>query len=516
MKKQAILCLLLSAVLLCTSGCGSWDESDDPLGELSDFYQTENEEPAPEPLTAFTLPYIAGSTLDPINAAEPVQQAVGALLYEGLFALDEQYQLTNVLADSWQYDSERMVWTIRIKSGAVFSDGSAVTAQDAAATLERARQSARYGGRLREVTSVTAQDGAVVIVLSSPLASLPYRLDIPIVKDGTESRTVPVGSGPYVFVKDEDGAYLSVNTRWWQDRSLPPLARIELKHCKDRDSALYAFSSREIQLLTLDLTDGSDAGFSGSGDYIDTATTVMQFVGMNTRREPLDNSALRRALSIGIDRTALVSSCLLGHGTAAQLPASPAYIGYDTALETPYNAASYVRALNEALGPMAEDESPLALTLLVNDESSFRVSAAEEVAMYLTGSRITVTVEAVPWDTFLARLENGEFDLYYGECRLTADWDVSALVGEGGSLNYGGYANDETERLLGVCRTAAEASRGTALTALWQHLTEDAPIAPVCFKSMSVLTTEGVVSGLTPTETDPFRVLGQWEIHLEK
>ena len=116
-------------------------------------------------------------------------------------------------------------------------------------------------------------------------------------------------------------------------------------------------------------------------------------------------------------------------GTAAQLPASPAYAGYDTALETPYDTAAYNRLLNAAFGEQAEDETPLTLTLLVNEESSFKVSAAQEIAMYLNTARLTVTVEAVPWDTFLTRLESGDFDLYYGECRLTADWDVSALLG---------------------------------------------------------------------------------------
>ena len=343
--KRTLLCLLLCAVMLCATGCSDWDEADDPLGALSDFYQMENEEPEPEPLTAFTLPYIAGDSLDPLSATEPVQQTVGALLYEGLFALDDRYRPVGLLADSWEYDGGRMVWTIHLRSNAVFSDGSAVTAQDAAATLERARYSTRYSGRLQEVTSVSVRDGALVIALSKPLASLPYRLDIPIVKAGTENRTAPVGSGPYVFAKSGDGAYLTANTLWWQDSNALPLTRIELKHCKDRDSALYAFSSREIQLLTLDLTGSAGTGVSGDGDYQDAATTVMHFVGMNTRRSTLEDAALRRAISAGIDRAALVSSCLLGHGAPAQLPASPAAAEYDAALETPYNAASYALSL---------------------------------------------------------------------------------------------------------------------------------------------------------------------------
>ena len=143
---------LLALVLLCTTGCSDWEAADDPLGELSSFYQTENDEPEPEPLTALTLPYVSGETLDPVTATDTVQQTVGALLYEGLFALDQQFQPQPVLADSWEYDSQRLVWTIRIRADALFSDGSAVTAQDVAATLERARTSARYAQRLEDVT----------------------------------------------------------------------------------------------------------------------------------------------------------------------------------------------------------------------------------------------------------------------------------------------------------------------------------------------------------------------------
>ena len=510
--KRALLCLLLALTMLLAAGCADWEVTEDPLGELSDFYQNENEEPEPEPLTAFTLPYIAGGTLDPVRTTDTMQQTVESLMYQGLFALDEQFRPQAVLADSWTYDSAQRTWTIRIKADAAFSDGSAVTAADVAATLERARTSDRYAARLRDVTSVYVREDAVVVALSSSLATLPSRLDIPIIKAGTENRTAPTGSGPYLFAKDDTGAYLTANNRWWQGSSVLPLSTIRLQHCKDQDSALYAFTSREVQLLTLDLTGSNSTGVSGAGDYAEAATPVMQFLGMNTRRESLSDPALRRALSAGIDRETLVSSCLLGQGTAAQLPASPAYAGYDTALETPYDTAAYNRLLNAALGEQAEDETPLTLTLLVNEESSFKVSAAQEIAMYLNTARLTVTVEAVPWDTFLTRLESGDFDLYYGECRLTADWDLTALLSTEGSLNYGGWSDETTDRLLQAYRSnGADAN----LVALWQQLLDTAPFAPICFKSVSVVTTEGVVQGLSPTETTPLSPLGSWSVRLD-
>ena len=211
--KRALLCLLLALTMLLAAGCADWEVTEDPLGELSDFYQNENEEPEPEPLTAFTLPYIAGGTLDPVRTTDTMQQTVESLLYQGLFALDEQFRPQAVLADSWTYDAAQRTWTIRIKADAAFSDGSAVTAADVAATLERARASERYAARLRDVTSVYVREDAVVVALSAPLATLPSRLDIPIIKAGTENRTAPTGSGPYLFAKDDTGAYLTANNR---------------------------------------------------------------------------------------------------------------------------------------------------------------------------------------------------------------------------------------------------------------------------------------------------------------
>ena len=54
--KRALLCLLLALTMLLAAGCADWEVTEDPLGELSDFYQNENEAPAPAPLTALTRP----------------------------------------------------------------------------------------------------------------------------------------------------------------------------------------------------------------------------------------------------------------------------------------------------------------------------------------------------------------------------------------------------------------------------------------------------------------------------
>ena len=248
----------------------------------------------------------------------------------------------------------------------------------------------------------------------------------------------------------------------------------------------------------------------------------MQFLGFNTRRAPFNDEALRQAVSCAVDRQGLVDSCLLGHGSAAQFPVSPASDRYPTTLARTYSTLA-LQQLTAAEDTSPEDTAAESagkyagteVTLLVNEENSFKVAAAQELAYTLSRCGLSVTVDAVPWETYLQRLWDGRFDLYYGECRLTADWDILELVGTEGSLNYGGFSDEDTDVLLAACRTASEGQRSKALTALWQDLLEKMPIAPLCFKSDSVLTTTGLVEGLTATETDPFFSLEQWTVHLD-
>ena len=532
--KKCLLCLLLALLTLTAAGCTDWEELADPLGELSDFYRAENETPEPEPLTTFTLPYFAGESLDPVTTTETVQSAVGTLLYEKLFELDEHFALHPVLAESCTYDAASRTYTLTLRSGVTFSDGTALTARDVAASLERARLSQRYAARLADVSSLRVQGDAVLIAMSTELATLAWRLDIPIVKAGTEDRTAPVGTGPYVFHKSGSGAYLEKNDSWWQAKALP-LDRLELLHCKDRDTMLYAFSSRELQLLPLDLTGTGASGVSGSGDYTDAPTAVMQFLGFNTTRAPFDDAALRQAVSAAVDRQGLVDSCLLGHGAAAQFPVSPASERYPAALETPYDPLG-LQQLTAAEDPadggegtpangggnagntssdkdLRDSYAGVSVTLLVNEENSFKVAAAQEVAYSLSRCGLTVTVETAPWETYLQRLADGDFDLYYGECRLTADWDIRALVGTEGSLNYGGWSDPITDACLSDCLKADDSRRAAALESLCRRLQSQTPIIPLCFKRTSLLVPYGAVDHLTPTAADPFYQLENWHVN---
>ena len=491
--------LALVLVPLVLAGCGRDDPDGGNDGDSSSASSVQVKLPK-----TFALPYYADETLDPIICADGAQQAVGALLYEGLFQLDEQLSPQPCLCASYQYDAATFTWTFTLRSGVTFSDGSALTAADVVATLNRARSSARYQSRLNEIDAVSAAgESTVVVKLTRANTGLPALLDIPIVKAGTESQRVPIGTGPYAYTADS--AELSARDDWWQGGG-QPVSKISLVAVSDEDALFYRFSCLDIQLMVTDLTGSNPVSPTGSVSFDDADTTVLQYVGVNTHREALSSPEIRRAISMSIDRENAVSAFLSGHGRAAQFPISPVSPDYPVSLEAEYSYTDAAEAVSAA------SVGSRKLTMLVNEENAFKVSMANYIVSLLSALGLNIELKVLPWDSYLSALEAGNFDLYYGEVRLGADWDLRSLVGTGGSLNYGGWSDATTDQLLEDY--AAASDRAAAMEKICERLQEQAPIIPVCFKSVTVLSQAGVIEDLQPTASNPFYNLTECTIHL--
>ena len=504
---RRLAALLLALCLL--AGCASWEQGRDDYQQLPEEEPEAPEEAGPEYPAAFSLPYHKDQSLDPITCGEGVQQVVASLLYEPLFRLDRTFQAVPLLCESYSWDEAGLVCTLNLRQDVLFSDGSPLTARDVVETLQRAAASERYAYRLRGIASVTAnRAGQVLITLPAPNRGLPALLDIPIVRQGAAQAEIPVGTGPYLLSSDDGGVCLTANEDWWQHKNTP-VKTIPLVHAKDRDSALYLFSSRQVELLTVDPTD--DLAFvTGQAETAEQPTTILQFIGFNTAEGRLfANPVLRRVFSQGIQREVLVNAQLADLALAAQFPVSPLSPLYPKELEKSVDAGETEAALRAA-GQGAG--TPRELKLLVNSEDRFRANSARFIASQLTMLDWTVTVEERPWEEYLAALETGEFDLYFGEVRLTADWDLRDLVGTAGALNYGGYADETTDALLAAF--AAAEDRTAAAKQLMAQLQRTAPIAPICFKSYTVLTHLDVAEGVSPAPAFTFSGFDAWRIHL--
>ncbi len=215
---------------------------------------------------------------------------------------------------------------------------------------------------------------------------------------------------------------------------------------------------------------------------------------------------------------------------AAPLLLSPAWRLYDKTWEEsePYSILTFSELLSSVgLADPDEDgylEYPdgtggyinFSFDFVVNSENEYKVAAAEKITETLKSVGIDVTLKELSWEDYVSAVEKDNYDLYYGEVMLPADFDYTGLLTAGGEMNYGGITGSEYGTLTGNFLAAESDSEAAgAAKALCDAVAEDAPVIPILYKKYVVLTNRDVVSGMNPTQSDIFFGFTDWEIRLK-
>lgn len=487
--KKPINFILTASLLLSLSGC--YRLPDGPPVAQSQLPVPSVSQPEALPTNTLTLAWYPQAAVNPILSQDRVNSTLASLLYEPLFRLDARFVPQPALCQSSSVSENGLVWTLTLKAGVTFSDGSPLTAAVAARSLEQARTTPRWSARLADVVSVSAGAGlTLTISLSRPNRALPALLDVPIVSDSGDR---PLGTGLYVL----DGS---------NDRLIPRVHRQDLPYeirllpiTRHTDLTQGFGPEGGLSLADADLNATDHPGFAHLCADIPYDTTTLVYLGFNAARGSVRSAEARRAISQVLDRGSLVRSAFGGHALAASLPIHPASPLYDESLARQLSSAGSPSELLDQAG-LADK----ALTLLVNRENSARLAAAQQIARQLEKAGMTVRVSAQDWSGYLNALTNGQFDLYLAETTLRADFDLSPLVGSGGSLNYTRWSSGTADRLMAALRNASEEDAPQAARDLCTELSDKCPVAPLCFKRGSILVRSGLDLPLTPTRADPF------------
>jgi len=502
----------LIALILCLAlGLTACSEAPVAPAEAPDVTPTPSAAPQQQ---EFTLPYYPNADLHPILGSNRANMVLTSLVYQGLFELDNSFTPHGVLCSSHSVSDDGLVWTFTL-ADKTFSDGASVTAADVVYSLETARGSTLYAGRLTDVQSISASaDNTVLLTLSQPNKLLPALLDIPVIHD-LQDGSMPLGTGPYRFVED-DGPLRLVREDF-APANAPE--EIPLLAVEGADDLIYAFDAGSISLSVSDLTGANALGYSAGYEAFDFPTTTMLYVGFRTAEGPCAEASVRQAIARSFDRDTVAASLLAGHADATCLPVSPRSALYSSAHDKMggYDPAAAEALLTDAGYAKGEDgllytgRSTLSLTFVVNTDSSFKLAIADYLAGQLTDMGMDVVLKKLAWDDYLAALEAGEFDLYLGEVALSADFDLSALLSVDGALNYGGYQSAEMDTAQFILRRT-----GIGEAFLWNQFLTEVPFAPLCFKKHSVLTQWQAVSGLEPTRQNPFYNLESLRFNADK
>ncbi len=477
-----------------------------------------------------TVIYASGADLQSINplvTVHPLAKAVQKhLLFMTLAEYDSLLRPIPRLAESWAWNADRTLLTFTLRDDVFWHDGSRTTARDVLVTVRLARDPATGYPRARDfdaVVSVSAPDSLRVeirFVAKQPvfpdvltdLAILPsHRLaDLaPSTMRRAAFNEDPVGNGPFRFVEHRP------NQRWVFERNadfptgfpVPPIDRFVVVVVDEATTKLAALTSGELDFAGISPGHAEFVRKNPRLRVVDFPILFSYGVFWNLRRRPFDEHGVRRALTMAIDRRAIIDGYLYGFGTPASGPVSPAHPWYVDAPGPTFNPEDARRVLDSLgwrvgeNGVRAKGDTTLAFVLLTVGSGDLGLEQMLQEQMRDIG--VAVTLRQLELSTFLATAQGEARDYDALVTGISGDLSlgyVDALFGgQGGPLSYAGYRNRAFDEAVARARTAAtEAEVVHGWADAQRVLAADAPVAWV-YHARGV---QGVTNGITNTRPD--------------
>ena len=268
-------------------------------------------------------------TLDPAFAGDNVDIWVDSLIFEGLVrASEDGTEIQPCLADTWDISEDGLTYTFHIRDGAKFSDGSDVTAEDAAFSIERALNDGSWNSLISCIKEAKAVDDSTVeIDLNNPSGSLLSCLASFICAVYPESyyseadtdtlTREPLGSGAFYLEEwdPDEKMILKKNPYYWEE-GYPLADEIDLLVVPDDNTRLM-----QLQAGQIDAMEGVSAQMrtqlqSTQGvKILDFPTTHVDYVSFNYTNEKLNDKRVRQALNYATNREDINQAVFGGLGT---------------------------------------------------------------------------------------------------------------------------------------------------------------------------------------------------------
>jgi len=461
------------------------------------------------------------SSLDPhlINGLPEIN--VASALFEGLVAEDpvDGHPVPGV-AERWETSPDGLTWTFHLRANARWSNGEPVTARDFAGSIKRvltkslgadnaallfvlANAESWYQGRLADFSQVgvaTPDDHTLRLTLAHPAPYLPTLLSHPIwypvylpaleKAGGADQRetnwTAPenfVGNGPFVLKANRRGQVIITDkspTYW--DAAHVRLNSIHFHPAEDRESEERAFRTGQLH-LTEALPVGKVESYRRDhpealkiSPFFDT-----YFYRLNTTRPGLDHKQVRQALSLALDRRAIVEKIIRGGQQPAHSFTPPGIGGYVPPEGLPENLAEAKRLLAAAGYPEGRGLPPV--EIMMNNSGNHRVIAEAVQSMW---RRLGVQVEINNMEMASIFPKRRALDYAVLRSEWVADFaDPKSFLDVfrgGSSNNHTGWNNLNYDAALhDADRTADPAARLQLLARAEAVLLEEMPIIPIYY-----------------------------------
>ncbi|WBV41766.1 ABC transporter substrate-binding protein [Pseudoroseomonas cervicalis] len=439
------------------------------------------------------------TSLDPHYASIITNIAYSRHVFQPLVQQDHRQQLRPAIATAWRAVNE-LTWEFRLDPAARFHDGSPVTAEDVAFTLRRAgdvpNSPSSFRVYTRPIAAVEAVDATTILIrTTAPTPLLPNYLSLVMIVSKAQGEAAAtadynsgramIGTGPYRHVSWQPGSPLVLQRNEDFAGPKPDFARVEFRPIANAGARVAALSAGDVDLIEIVPPDqfrrlGADARFATA----ESPSNRLLFLTLDSDRvdsphvrardggpiaNPLRDPRVRRALSIAINRDALVQRVLQGQGVPAGDLGPAGYFGTSPDLTPPpYDLDGAKRLLAEAGYPQGfavQVNGPN--DRFVNDEQ-----VVQAIAQMWTRLGLVASVETRPRGVWLAEAAQLKYSVNLAgfspnpevlgmlETQIHS-WNPALGLG---TANRGRFSNTDLDGLIQKARQTMDDAERAALT----------------------------------------------------
>lgn len=274
--------------------------------------------------------------LDPIWTTASITNNHGYMVYDTLFALDSKLQPQPQMVESFTVSDDKLTYTFTLREGLLFHDGSPVESSDVIASIKRWAQKRSDGMAMMDraksldakdartfVLSLTEPFGPAIQVMANPTLPLFIMREEEAKTDPNTQVPETIGSGPFVFVKDEWVPGDKVVYRkfdGYKPRSEPSdgfaggkvvkIDKVEWLYIPDTNTATQALMAGEVdayEIPPIDLLPVLEADPNITVKVLDRLGK-MGHIRPNHRWPPFNNVKARMALQMLVDQTSFLAA----------------------------------------------------------------------------------------------------------------------------------------------------------------------------------------------------------------
>jgi peptide/nickel transport system substrate-binding protein len=413
------------------------------------------------------------STLDPAKQYDTDTYSVYRNIFDQLLRRDPRTNaIVPWLATAWR-QTDPLTWRFTMRPDVSFSDGSRLTAKDAAYSINRILDK-KFGSQqyanFSAISQATADGDDLVVRTTVPSPTLlSYLTTLSVVpqayveKVGNEQFAAkPIGSGPFVLQSATAGSevVLRANPDWWGPET--QIRTAVFRAVPNVASRVADLQSRKADLATTLTPDAADQiRRDPTLAILSTPTERVAYVAFNTINGGAANDPrVRQAIAKAIDYDALVKNLQRGYAQPINSMSTPLAFGYDASLpNNTHDPEQAKRLLAEAGADGA--------TLVMATSPSFDPQIVQAIQADLAAVGLRVQIQNSDQATYLKKVQDParkwgsiRFGRWSCSCQ-DSDGVIYPLFHTGGI--WSSYANPGFDKLVEEARRSVDGQQRKAL-----------------------------------------------------